>query len=239
MELTKYIPAQVTTVEEMNPQKSIREILSNSIDKKSDFKAITATIILIASKYLSLNVKGKGITNEAGFSLLSEFIITECGNLELQEIEYIFKKGVLGRFGEIYNDISIDTICGKNGWIETYYKTDRKDKNETVNLETKERFSGNEMSVEEFYKRNHEAAKRAMIKDIVEKAKTRRAKMPELKQFYKLKDLTLNDLKDDLEALSKQYYQLSENERAAIKYEQYESIWLNDFIINNQYKVKS
>ena len=36
MELTKYIPAQVTTVEEMNPQKSIREILSNSIDKKSN-----------------------------------------------------------------------------------------------------------------------------------------------------------------------------------------------------------
>ena len=63
--------------------------------------------------------------------------------------------------------------------------------------------------------------------------------MPELKQFYKLKELTLNDLKDDMEALSKQYYQLSENERAAIKYEQYESIWLNDFIINNQYKVKS
>lgn len=95
------------------------------------------------------------------------------------------------------------------------------------------------MSVEEYYKRNPESAKRAMIKDIVEKAKTRRAKMPELKQFYKLKELTLNDLKDDMEALSKQYYQLSENERAAIKYEQYESIWLNDFIINNQYKVKS
>ena len=209
---------------------------------KKDFESeviLRDEIMKIAASYLSLNIKSKSINSDAGLIIVVDFILEECSNLELQEINFIFRSGVMGKFGVIYNDISIDTICGKNGWIETYYKTDRKDKNETVNLETKERFSGNEMSVEEFYKRNHEAAKRAMIKNIVEKAKTRRAKMPELKQFYKLKELTLNDLKDDMEALSKQYYQLSENERAAIKYEQYESIWLNDFIINNQYKVKS
>ena len=45
MELTKYIQVQLTTVEEMKKQKTIREIISRTMDKQSDVKASTAKII--------------------------------------------------------------------------------------------------------------------------------------------------------------------------------------------------
>lgn len=235
----KYKLGQLVPINEMLPEKSISEMLTNSFDKEGVKKDLTAFIMIVAAHYLSLNVKSRAITTEAGYKLISEFIITECKNLELQEIEHIFKKGVLGRYGEIYNDISIDTICGKNGWIEMYYKTDRKDRPEVVKIENENHFSGKEISKEQFYKNNPEFEKRSRIKDLAEKAKLRKANMSDIKEFYKLKGLTLNDLKDDIQALTQQYYQFTDEERNVFSYQEYERQWINSFIIQNQYKVKS
>lgn len=243
MELIKissqsYQIGKVTAVKEMLPSKSVFELIQISDDKEMTKKNLTAFITLVAAKYLSLNIKSRAITNESGYMLIAEFILEECKNLELQEIEYIFKKGVMGRFGEIYNDISIDTICGKNGWIENYYKTDRKEKIDALKIEPEIRFTGNEITESEFLLKYPLYEKRQRIRDIAEKAKLRKAKMDDIKEFYKLKDLTLDDLKDDLQALSKQYYQMSEEERKAITYENYQSMWIQSFIVSNQYKVK-
>jgi hypothetical protein len=233
-----YQIGKVVPVKEMLPSMSVSELMQSSQDKEMTKKNLTAFITLVAAKYLSLNIKSRAITNEAGYMLISEFILDECKNLELQEIEYIFKKGVMGRFGDIYNDISIDTICGLNGWIENYYKKDRKEKNDSLKIEHEIRFSGNEISEKEFLIKYPIYEKRQKIRDLAEKAKLRKAKMDDIKEFYKLKELTLDDLKDDLQELSKQYYQMSDNEKQSITYDQYQNMWIQNFIVTNEKKVK-
>lgn len=233
-----YEIGKVSTVSEMLPEKSIYELIHNSYDKEMTKKEISKLIVLIAGNYLMLNAKGKGITNEYGFKLISDYIMDECKNLELQEIEYIFKKGVLGRFGEIFNDISIDTICGKGGWIEYYCKNDRKNKPQKVIIHESERMNGTEMTLSQFFKKNPDFEKRTRLLEIGELAKINEAKLTHLKEFYKLKDLTLNDLKDDMESLSKQYYEISEDERKLLTWDEYLHFWINKFILDNLYKVK-
>lgn len=232
MEIVNYQPGKISKIDDMKPAKSIGDL----IKKNADPKTIQAAIITIAAKYLSLNAKGKAITNEAGFLLISEFIMDECPNLELQEIEYIFKRGVMGRFGEIYNDISIDTICGKNGWIETYYKTDRMNKPERVILDGEVYFTGNEISEEEFMKRYPEYKERAKMRQLLTKAQERKATVSDLKEFYKIKGFKPGDMQEDIAALTRQY-EISQ-EKEYIQWPGYLSNWINGFIVQNFYKVK-
>lgn len=82
-------------------------------------------ISAIMFKYLANNVKGKGILEPSQIDLVVEFITDGCRSLQIEEINIIFRNGVLGRYGDLYNDISIDTICGVNGWIAKYYKHER------------------------------------------------------------------------------------------------------------------
>lgn len=215
-------------IEDMKPAKSIKEL--------TDIKGVQATIITLAAKYLSLNTKGKAITNETGFLLISEYIMDECSNLELQEIEYIFKRGILGRFGEIYNDISIDTICGKNGWIETYYKTDRRNKPEGVILEGEVHFTGNEMSEEEFLNKYPEYKTKKKLQDLLFKARANKITVSDLKEFYKIKGFKVTDMQDDIEALTRQYERSQEKE--FITWTGYLNNWMNGFIITNYFKIK-
>ena len=123
MQVVKYIQKQYpATINEMKFTPSIGEL-------KKDFESeviLRDEIMKIAASYLSLNIKSKSINSDTGLMLVVDFILEECSNLELQEINFIFRSGVMGKFGVIYNDISIDTICGKEGWIETYYKDFRK-----------------------------------------------------------------------------------------------------------------
>ena len=113
----------------------------------------------IMYKYLSNNVKGKGLLTPDQVNLVTEFIINDCSNLQLEEINLIFRNGVLGRYGTIFNDISMDVICGKDGWIEQFYKNDRPKRKEVQEVE-EITYTGNEMTLEQFYEKYPEEKKR-------------------------------------------------------------------------------
>ena len=181
------------------------ESISDILLKKENDIPLSTSIIVILSKYLPLNVKARSITSKEAVELIVEHIKTECGNLELQEIEWIFKNGIMGRFGEIYNDISIDTICGKNGWLETYYNQFRKLRPEPKN-EFNAVFSGKEQSATDFYESNPDYEQRKKISEILIKSRSNMLNMEDIKYFYKAKGFTLDDLKEDLAIVSKQYF---------------------------------
>ena len=152
MQVVKYIQKQYpATINEMKFTPSIGEL-------KKDFESeviLRDEIMKIAASYLSLNIKSKSINSDTGLMLVVDFILEECSNLEIQEINFIFKSGIMGKFGVIYNDISIDTICGKDGWIETYYKDFRKLRPEKKQEEVI-RLTGKEMTIEDFHAKNPE-----------------------------------------------------------------------------------
>ncbi len=83
-------------------------------------KVTKATIAIIIGKYLSMTGKAKNISKDM-ISILVDYLMVHCNNLELQEIDFIFKNGILGKFGTIYDEIYLDTITGDKGWIERYY----------------------------------------------------------------------------------------------------------------------
>lgn len=93
--------------------------------------SLTASIAIIVTKYVGM-VQNDILNSEAKTKLLCETIINNFGNLELQEVEYVLKNGVAGRFGTIYRTVDISTICGvgENCWFENYYKTDRQSRPE-------------------------------------------------------------------------------------------------------------
>jgi hypothetical protein len=154
-ELAKYNPFSVTSVEKVEVMKYGMSISDLS---KIDSKKTTIGIAKILAKYLSITPKAAGI-NETMYEMIIEHIIVNCKNLELQEIDFIIKKGVMGVFGTIYAEISIDTITGVDGWIETYYKTYRKQRIEQ-RIEPKFELTGKEMTYEEFINRNQEFNKK-------------------------------------------------------------------------------
>lgn len=187
-------------IQDFKYDKSISEI----IRIKENENPIRGTIILILSTYLPLNIKSKSITSKESINLIIEHFINECGNLELQEIEFIIKSGIMGKFGTIYNDISIDTICGKDGWIETYYNTERIKRPEPVQMIIEEKPSG--MTIEEFYEKNAEYKERSILIEIQSKLKEHKLSINDIKIFYKIKGFDLNDFKDDCEHYCANYY---------------------------------
>jgi hypothetical protein len=146
-------------------------------------------ILAIVAANLSLNVKGRGIVNENQFEALTEHIMSNCSTLQIEEVNYIFKKGVLGLFGQIYNDISLDVICGIDGWIETYYKKHRPKRSEGDYKEPlcKEPANGNEKlyTHAQYLKRNPEERKKYRLKELTAKAKLLKCGYPELKLMLK------------------------------------------------------
>ncbi len=227
-----YNIGDVPKLEAMRHEKTLSDILI----PEANLKPLKALLLALFAKYLSTNVKGRAINNDFGYKLLLDFVLDECKNLEIQEIEYIFKSGVLGRFGQIYNDISIDTICGKNGWIETYYSEHRKlrkepDVDETLN------FSGKEMTIEQFYSENPKYKDRTELMDLVGKARLGNCTVKDLKDFYRLKGYSIGEMQDDLSAISKIYYNSAEKEH--VKESDYLKNWLNNFILANYNKKKS
>ena len=163
--------------------KSIKELaaISHTVTKQA--------ILAIVASNLSLNIKGRGIVNEKQFEALTEYIMADCSNLQIEEINYIFKKGVLGLFGQIYNDISLDVICGIDGWIEMYYKHHRSKRGEGDYKEplSKEPQKDNEKlyTYAEYLKRNPEERKKQRLKELTAKAKLLKCGYPELKLMLK------------------------------------------------------
>jgi len=223
-----------TNVEQFTYKQSLTE-LSKTVDKD----VLQLTIANIVGKYLGTNIKGRALSDAFTFNLLIEHFIEECGNLELQEIEFIFKNGIKGTFGVIYNDISIDTICGQDGWIEQYYKRFRRlrlDNNPQTEIPN---LSGQEMSADEFLKKYPEYAIRNELSEILIKAKTYKIELEDVKRFYEIKGLNkTDDVQEDMVVFSRKYYSLDEEIRKNIPEIKFILMEFSKFIINNYNKVK-
>lgn len=230
MQVVKYIQNQYpATINEMKFTPSIGEL-------KKDFESeviLRDEIMKIAASFLSLNIKSKSINSDAGLMMVVDFILEECSNLEIQEINFIFRSGIMGKFGVIYNDISIDTICGKEGWIETYYKDFRKFRPEKKQEEVI-RLTGKEMTLEDFHAKNPEYKLKYDLHGIYDRAKRFKTTIEDAKQFYLIKGLSLDDFKDDFQFYSKEY-----QNQELIKGEMlYITERLRKFIVENVFKNK-
>ena len=231
MQIQKYIKQEYPSkLNEMKFSLSIGE-LNKGFESEI---IIRDEIMKIAAKWLSLNIKSKSINSDEGLMVVVEHILDECSNLELQEINLIFKMGVTGKFGIIYNDISIDTICGKEGWIETYYNDFRRLRKEPERKESDFRLTGKEMTLMQFHDSNPEYKKTFDLHAIFERAKIYKTTIEDAKQFYKIKELSLDDFKDDMEYFAKQY----QNSEKTIKEIQYITEMFRKFIIDNIFKTK-
>lgn len=230
MQVVKYIQKQYpATINEMKFTPSIGEL-------KKDFESeviLRDEIMKIAASYLSLNIKSKSINSDTGLMLVVDFILEECSNLEIQEINFIFKSGIMGKFGVIYNDISIDTICGKDGWIETYYKDFRKLRPEKKQDEVI-RLTGKEMTIEDFHAKNPEYKLKYDLHGIYYQAKRYKTTIEDAKQFYLIKGLSLDDFKDDFQFYSKEY----QNQKLIKGEMLYITERFRKFIIENVFKNK-
>jgi hypothetical protein len=140
MQIQKYIKTEYPSkISQMEFSLSISEL-------KSDFQSeiiLRDEIMKIAAKWLSLNIKSRVINNENGLIVLVDYILDDCSNLELQEIDFVFRNGVLGKLGVIFNDISIDTVVG---WFEKYYSEFRILRTEPIKKDTSIVLSGKEIS---------------------------------------------------------------------------------------------
>lgn len=72
--------------------------------------------------------------------------------------------------------------------------------------EIRPKFTGELMTLEEFHNLNPEFKERWYLPEILEKAKSNTLKLDDVKNFYKLKRLTLNDFKDDQQIYSYNYW---------------------------------
>lgn len=221
MELIKQTN-KVTRVEEMTQyQPSI-----NELKLKLSYGDLRKGIFIIVSKVLAAYDPDKVKIQEFGYELLIEGIISEHGNLELQEIDYALKKGVLGVYGAIYGDIQINTVMT---WLNEYKERDRAKRPEPTK-EVQPKYTGMEISLTEFYARNPDMRERAELTEILNKALTNKITLDDIKNYYSYRGLTLDHLKDDMEAISKMYYQQPETEREYYSESQYILDYLTNFV---------
>lgn len=191
-------PIRVTEMTDYKP--SISELA------KKNSEMVKGNLLAIIATYLRLNIKAKGLTNEIQLGIVIEHLLHICGNLEMREIEYIFREGIKGAFGEIYNDISLDTICGKNGWIEQYYREHRIMRPEPAKKEIIVE-NPNAITEREFLKRNREYKRAKMIDKVKEFAKTNPSSVKKchVKFFMKLVGNSESDYKKVLAKIHQDY----------------------------------
>lgn len=162
--------------------------------------------------YLSSNSKTKNIVNSLQVNLIVDHIMNDCSNLEMQEIEFIFRSGVIGKFGTIYGEITIDTITGLDGWIETYYKSYRNKRAENLMSDHDPEYNGNEISAEEFLKLNPEYMKlKSDLKELYDNAISGKIDHEQVKKFYLLKDMTIDDYDVDRCFLGNEFDQIHDD----------------------------
>lgn len=202
------VPTSVENIEGYMP--SINDLINTEtdIDKVVIKKVIRTYILNAAYKYLSINQKSRALTDQHAINMLTEYIVDDCGSLELREIEFIFKNGIMGKFGIIYNDISIDTICGVDGWIEKYYKDFRPKRKEIVR-EYNENYD-NCISKEEFYNLAPEYKNISKNIALIEKAKKYTLTLLDVKLFYNDNMITTYD--QDIADFNKEYESLEDKD---------------------------
>jgi len=223
MGIAIYKPMAPARIEEMfKYQPSINMLLENH--KETDIKKV---IYMVIMKYLQAFDIDRIKINDAGVEILVEQIILEHGNLELQELEYALKKGLVGAYGAIYGDIRIDTVFT---WFTTYKEQDRRNRPEPAHKEVEYKLTGEERTLEEYYKRYPEEEKKLRVVAILDKAKQGKIRIDDIKEYYKNKGLTLNDLKDDMEVLSAKYQNMSVEYKSSMTENQYICLWACGFI---------
>lgn len=149
-----------------------------------DITTAKAAILVIMKTYLETNIKGKSLMEPNQIEMVLEFFLQDCKNLQIEEINIIFKNGVLGRYGAIYNDISIDTICGLNGWVESYYKNDRKNIKEPQIKEPI--YNGKEMTFTQFLDKNPDIKRLVRIADVKKIIGTKHARITDVQELCEL-----------------------------------------------------
>ena len=187
-------------LEDMKPAMSLKqEVERNEYLTK-------ANILNIMVRWLALNVKGRSLTESAQMDLIIDHFITFCSNLELQEVEFIFREGIKGRYGVIFNAIDIDTICGKDGWIEQYYRDHRSMRPEPAMKEISVE-NPNAITEREFLKRNPEYKRSKMIARLQEWVKSNNASVKKChaKYYLKLIGNTQDDYKKILTKIHHEY----------------------------------
>lgn len=212
--IDEYRPSIIPTrVQDMKPTHSISELL------KVDEKKVKAHIAIIAARWLDMNEKARGLTRREQYDILINHISINCPNLELQEIEYIFRAGVIGTFGPIYNDISLDTICGKNGWIEMYYQEHRPNRPEQNEKIPEPKPNPNAISEAEFLRRHPEIKRRKMLERFRERISNKLIAVTkyDLKFFLKLVGNTEQDYIKILAHIKKQYDEFPYKETVTLK----------------------
>lgn len=209
-------------VRDMQYQPTIREMMQ----QPDQVNPVKGTIAVIAAKYLALNIKGKSLTQAAAFDIMVEHIVSECSNLEIQEIDYIFRSGVLGKFGTIYNDISLDTICGADGWIETYYRDHRKMRPDPQKHDEYALPGAADMTESEFYDRNPEYRTWVTIRHIIQSAADGMITIDDVATVYTAYGYTQDDLDHDVETHHHNYTYLPAEYRQSVSVDRYT---LNEF----------
>lgn len=212
--IDEYRPATIPLrVQEMMPTHSISELL------KVDEKKVKAHIAIIAARWLDMNEKARGLTRREQYDILINHISINCPNLELQEIEYIFRAGVIGTFGPIYNDISLDTICGRNGWIEMYYQEHRPNRPEQVERIPEPEINPNAISEQEFLRRHPEIARERKLRDMRQHFKSTKVKptKEDLKEYLTTIGNTEEDYLKILAYIKKEYDSFEYKESLTLK----------------------
>lgn len=198
MKLTNYktnnLPSDIRQMSTSAP--SLNQYLRNDKNLKRE---LLSAIVVISSKYLKM-IENNIINDEDKLFLLAETILSEFGNLELQEIEYVFKKGITGKFGTIYKTVDIATITGigDNCWFENYYKNHRP-KRETKN---EVEISKNAISYEEYIEKNPDQRDLLFLFDIRIRVKNQTITIDEILKVLEIKGI---DSKSWYNETKKQY----------------------------------
>jgi len=169
-------------LEDMKPAMSLKQEV-----EKNEYLT-KANILNIMLKWLALNVKGRSLTESEQMDLIIDHFITFCSNLELQEVEFIFREGIKGRYGVIFNAIDIDTICGKDGWIELYYKQDRSKRPEQNEVLQISEPKGEVVTERQFLKNNPEIKRQKKVFELQQKIRDKKISPSkyDLKYIFKL-----------------------------------------------------
>lgn len=196
-------------LEDMKPAMSLKqEVERNEYLTK-------ANILNIMLRWLALNVKGRSLTESEQMDLIIDHFITFCSNLELQEVEFVFREGIKGRYGVIFNAIDIDTICGKDGWIELYYKQDRSKRPEQNEVLQISEPKGEVVTERQFLKNNPDIKRQKKVFELQQKIRDKKLTPGkyELKYIFKLLGYTqqnyfaqLAKIKQDFEQSEYRHY---------------------------------
>ena len=200
-------------LEDMKPAMSLKQEV-----EKNEYLT-KANILNIMLRWLALNVKGRSLTESEQMDLIIDHFITFCSNLELQEVEFIFREGIKGRYGVIFNAIDIDTICGKDGWIELYYKQDRSKRPEQNEVLQISEPKGEVVTERQFLKNNPEIKRQKKVFELQQKIRDKKISPSkyDLKYIFKLLGYTQQNYFAQLAKIKQDFEQSEYKQHTTLK----------------------